>query len=193
MSADKGFVILHFGPMGVDAMTKASKLAGKDAVIDTDAARLAGATFAFGPSGALADLKARLAPAAIAKTKASYPGLPPAALAWLANGERGRSSEAIFQRLLGIDLFNDGDHPADPADLRRCRLLLEVVPGLEGRIGEMADISETWARFCNAWDDLCLVMDEEVPDWRTGKGSAPKTFRMMQEIQYPSMDQGMCL
>lgn len=193
MTEQKGFVVLHFGPMGVDAMSKASKLAGKDAVIDPNAARLAGATFAFGPPGALADLKARLAPAAIAETKTSHPELPPEAVAWLTNGDRGLSSEAIFQRLLGVNLFNDGDHPADIADMRRCRILLEVVPGLRGRIGEMADVSETWARFSSSWDDLCAEMDDEMPDWPTGKGIAPKTFRMMQEIQYPSMDQAMDL
>ena len=103
---------------------------------------------------------------------------------WLANGERGISSNTMFTVLTGIDALNGWryDHPHDPDDLKRCRLLLERCPQLKNVFFEMEKVSKTWALLVSDWDNLCKTMDEECPEWRNGKGSAPKTYEMMKAI-----------
>jgi hypothetical protein len=180
-----GFVILHYGPMSPQDMSKAAKLAGKDAVIGTDAARMAGAAFAFGPSELLDDLQKRLAPNAREEAKYAHSHLSPEAIEWLATGERGLSSEAMLAHLTS-DLLDtsksDRSHPRDPADLRRCRLLLEAVPELQTRFAQMGALSKIWKRLVSEWDSLCATMDAETPNWRQGSGKAPRTYEMMKEI-----------
>lgn len=62
---------------------------------------------------------------------------------WLARGERGISSETIVSRLSGIPVGTyrwSSNYPHDPADFRRCELLLRWVPvariGLPAMRGE---------------------------------------------------------
>lgn len=90
--------------------------------------------------------------------------VPSAALEWLRTGERGISSEVIFERLTGIPVQNGSrkDVPSDPDDLRRCRLLLDAVPEFGARLEEMADVSERWAKLVKVWNRLCAIMDEET-------------------------------
>lgn len=106
------------------------------------------------------------------------------AMLWLANGQRGVSSNTIFTMLTGINALGDWhlDHPYDPADLKRCRLLLEQCPELQDKFENMATVSETWKLLVKDWDSLCTTMDEECPEWRNGKGVAPKTYAMMKSI-----------
>lgn len=180
-----GFVVLHFGPMPISSMQKATKVAGKDAVIDTDAARLSGASFAFGNPELMELLKARLLPGAHAAAQNAHPSLPPEAVLWLAQGERGMSSEAIFSNLTGTTIGDRDDadaHPHDPADLRRCRLLLEAVPSLQAKLPSMAAVSPVWGRLVDAWDELCALMDQESPAWRDKGGSCAKTYARMRAI-----------
>lgn len=103
---------------------------------------------------------------------------------WLANGKRGISSETIFTMLTGINALGDHSHshPYDPDDLKRCRLLLEQCPQLQNIFYEMEKVSKEWAFLVANWDELCKTMDEEAPDWRNGKGSAPKTYGMMKNL-----------
>ena len=107
------------------------------------------------------------------------------AIAWLASGERGTSSNTIFTHLSGIDAVGrwGGSHPLDPDDFRRCRLLLGIVPEFQARIGELRKISPVWDRLVSNWADLCDLMDQEFPTWREGgRGSCPKTYERMQEL-----------
>lgn len=108
--------------------------------------------------------------------------IPPAAIHWLRAGERGISSETIFARMTGVPVGQSTWAPSDPADLRRCRLLLEAVPSFAARIQEMADVGRGWGLLVPHWDRLCALMDEEAPDWRNGVGEAPKTFALMNEL-----------
>lgn len=110
--------------------------------------------------------------------------IPKAAQEWLIHGERGISSEAIFSRLTGLELGGGWftDHPSDPSDLMRCRRLLESVPEFAARFGEMAGRSLVWKRLVKKWPGLCRLMDQEVPGWRDGTGSAPKTYRRMKDL-----------
>lgn len=183
MSSD-GVVVFSFGPAPINFLSNASALCGKDAILDTGVARMAGASFAVGSPAALAVLKAKLEDGALAAERAANPGLSPEATAWLACGERGVSSNTIFEHLTGISAVGEwgGSHPRDPSDFGRCRLLLERVPELVPLLPRMAEVSPVWAALVAGWDSLCATMDAECPNWRSGRGSALKTYKMMQKI-----------
>lgn len=194
MTAQKtGSVTLHYGSMTTGQMTAAIDLAGEGAVIDTDAARMAGANFAFGPQDLLDDLKEKLKPAAEQRAEADYPNLVVAQTNWLAAGERGLSSDAMFSHLLGVEIEGrEGQrltaHPLDPADLRRCRLLLEAVPHLNKDLSRMAELSPQWAALIARWDEICDHIDRESPKWRERCGSAPTAYDLMKEALATSSD-----
>lgn len=111
--------------------------------------------------------------------------LPAGAADWLRTGERGISSEAIFSHLSGIPVSGRWGlrAPQDPSDLRRCRLLLEAVPAFRAELHRMAEVSEEWTALVERWDELCATMDEEAPEWREGRGSAPETYALMRALQ----------
>lgn len=180
-----GFVMLHFGPMSTTDMGTVSDILGEDTKMDTNVARLAGANFAFGPADALDALKARLVPAARLQAEAQHPTLDTDAITWLVEGQRGLSSEAMFSHLTGVAISKPNDrtaYPRDPDDLRRCRLLLDAVPALHNQIGTMASLSPIWAGLIAHWDELCALMDDETPQWRSGHGAAPRTYARMRAI-----------
>ena len=177
--------------MDVDMFSKVANVCGKDAVMDTDVARMAGANFAGGHPAALAELRARLAAGALQFERAANPVLSPDAAAWLASGERGVSSNTMFEYLTGVKATRGWgrSHPHDPGDFRRCRLLLERVPELVPLLPRMAEVSPVWAALVAGWDSLCATMDAECPYWRTGRGgSAPKTYEMMRAIRKEAGD-----
>ena len=152
---------------------------------------MAGASFAMGSPAALAALKARLEDGALAAVRAANPSLSPEATAWLAGGERGVSSNTMFEYLTGVKATRGWgrSHPHDPGDFRRCRLLLERVPELVPLLPRMAEVSPVWAALVAGWDSLCATMDAECPYWRTGRGgSAPKTYEMMRAIRKEAGD-----
>lgn len=163
-----GTVVLGFGPQPIDWISKTCKLCGKDAVMDPDVARMAGANLAAGSPKALALLRKQLEAGAIASTMTENPGLSLAAIKWLASGERGISSNTIFTRLTGIDALEGwgGGHPYDPSDFRRCQLLLEALPELVPLFPKMADVSNEWKDLVYLWADIVKAMDEESPNWR---------------------------
>lgn len=103
---------------------------------------------------------------------------------WLANGSRGISSNTIVSHLTGINAldYGNGSTPSDPADLRRCRLLLEQCPELVAEFPKMAGVSPEWATLVRNWDTLCEMMDEESPDWRDCKGKAARTYSQMKAL-----------
>ncbi len=112
--------------------------------------------------------------------------VPNGLMEWLANGRRGISSNAIVTHLTGINSMagwgSSWNHPHDPADLWRCRKLLEQVPSLKDRLPEMSTLSPQWAALVSKWDQLCLTMDKEAPNWGDGTGSAPITYAMMRAL-----------
>lgn len=181
-----GAVILYFGPQPMSFLKEAVHVCGKEAVIDPDVARMAGAMTAVGRPEHLAFLRKRLEPGALqAEREGARAGsLIPGATEWLANGERGSSSETLFTRLSGIDACkynNKPAHPYDPDDLKRCRLMLERCPSLQEKLPDAADISPQWAALVAAWGEICATMDAESPNWRAGEGSAPKTYELIKQ------------
>jgi len=103
---------------------------------------------------------------------------------WLAGGRRGVSSNTMVQHLTGLKALRNWtpDHPHDPDDLSRCRLLLEEVPDLLTDFASMATCSGAWAELVAHWQELCDCMDDESPKWRDGQGSAPRTYLRMKEL-----------
>lgn len=103
---------------------------------------------------------------------------------WLATGERGISSETIASHLTGVPIAKYRDHPYDPSDFRRCERLLRAVPLARATFSSMAEVSPTWARFVERWDELVALAEEEVPGVFEGAdGAAPRTYALMKQIR----------
>lgn len=179
-----GIVVLGLGAQSKKFVTKSLKLCGDSAVVAHDVAAMVGATHAIGTPKALAAVRNKLAPGSTAATRRKDLARSDAAIQWLANGERGNSSETIFTHLTGVNA-NRGSrnsHPLDPADLRRCRLLLEQVPALEPEFRKRMGRLKNWKALVVDWDNLCKIMDEETPNWREGSGRASKTYALMKSL-----------
>ena len=89
--------------------------------------------------------------------------LSPEAVEWLADGEHGSSSRAIFDHLvLGrpVDPFR---YPSDVDDYQRCERLLRAVPGLRERFGQMAAVGPHWPPLVEAWAEVARLLDEDAP------------------------------
>lgn len=110
--------------------------------------------------------------------------IPDRLVQWLAGGERGISSNTIVAHLTGLPALGTWhrDHPHDPADMGRCRRLLEDVPELQADFPRMASCSPVWAALVERWQELCDMMDKEAPRWRDGIGSAHQTYDRMREL-----------
>lgn len=102
---------------------------------------------------------------------------------WLANGERGLSSNTIATKLSGIDCRWDGygktfySHPSDPADFKRCMKLLNQVPEFRTKLHEMKEVSDVWSKLVDNWDEFERLYYEECET-----GSCPKLYDRMKEI-----------
>ena len=114
--------------------------------------------------------------------------VPQAAIDWIASGDTGMSSEAIWAHMAGSKMLPANGfgyaHPHDPADLGRCLRLLAKVPLWALRIPEMAEHAPAWAALVEHWDELAKLLAEELGEgWQPGYGkSAPRTYARMREI-----------
>lgn len=113
-------------------------------------------------------------------------GVPISGVFWLANGERGVSSNTLFQHLSGIPCLEEHltpCHPCDLADFRRCELLLRRVPEFRDHLYLMAEVSREWARLVERWDEIVALLSEEMPEWETKpRGKAERAAAVMREI-----------
>lgn len=179
MVGPKGTIVLHYGPMGISTMGDIQKLMPKGAVIDTNLARMAGASFAFGAPATLDALRAKLVADALATVQATHPTLAADAQRWLAVGEQGTSSLTLFSHLAGLPLPKDRAEPRDLDDFRRCRVMLEEVPSLRSALARAADLSPAWGRLAHNWDALCASIDAERA---TGAERLPRSADMLDAI-----------
>lgn len=108
---------------------------------------------------------------------------------WLTDGERGVSSEAIVRKLTCVPIssprWGGDDHPLDPADFRRCELLLRRCPAAREAFPAMAEVSPVWARFVAAWEWIAALLESEVPGaFGAGRpsGSAPRTYMAIRDV-----------
>jgi hypothetical protein len=172
----------------VSVFSKVARMTGKGSVMDTDMARVHGAILVAGKPADLQRL--RTAPETVAAAAALSARLPaelsPQTRHWAVWGEQGSSSQCMFRALTGVCVPGAGRdeaaHPHDPSDLRRCILLLEAVPDISVRLGELASLSPQWAALVAHWPFLADTMELESPDWRTGRGASPKTSEAMSAI-----------
>lgn len=104
--------------------------------------------------------------------------IPAAAMEWQRRGEKGISSNAIFETMTGFPVTGSWGrgYPSDPDDLRRCRLLLDAVPEFAARLGEMATVGPEWAELVAIWPRLCATMDAELAKH---PARCPETYRLM--------------
>ena len=102
---------------------------------------------------------------------------------WLATGERGISSNAIALTTLGLHpTGHDALWPLDPADLRRCLLLLERVPETrEKGLLVLAQRCPRWAALVKVWDRLSETLRSEIGETLPSTGSAPRTYELMHQ------------
>lgn len=111
---------------------------------------------------------------------------------WLLEGEVGLSSKAMAARWWGRRPtpsyhanFNPRAHPLDPADLRRCLLLLDFIPEGRNRLDELRELSPAWNAIVDHWDELeDTFIAEAGPDWRDPAclWSARRTYALMRKI-----------
>lgn len=89
---------------------------------------------------------------------------------WLASGERGTASNYLAQTITGIKCGVLGDHENSMMgmveELRKCRLLFEMCPSIFAKFKTMKHEYFGWQNLANKWEELCAVMDEEIPNWR---------------------------
>ena len=107
-----------------------------------------------------------------------HPGL----VDWIRYGERGLSSEAIVDHLAHHPIARANGascHPHDPADLRRCVLLLDAVPTLRPLMPSMADVSAEWAALVDHWDELEATFRREMS---SGSYYATDTYTLMKSV-----------
>lgn len=101
---------------------------------------------------------------------------------WLANGERGISSEAIVSHLTGINVGSRhwfSNHPSDPDDLRRCALLIKSAPEIRAELHRMGEVSEVWKKLVAEWDELVALMWTEAA---TKNKRAPECYERMKAL-----------
>ena len=98
---------------------------------------------------------------------------------WLTKGERGTSSEVMFQRLSGKDIgqASVNTHPSDSMDFGRCYMLLEAIPEWKAELHKLKEISNMWNGLVCNWDVLSAMYVEQI-DKKQDCGM----YRFMQNI-----------
>lgn len=179
---------LIFGSVPIDHLVGLTKSAG-DGVMSSDLAHLAKATFAFGSIDSVAALTAKLRAQRLADPVPNeLAGLRPAAQKWLLTGSLGLSSCTMFATCTGFipdylkDRARPTHYPHDVDDFSRCQRLIEAVPDVaESYRLVMPNVSPVWSALIQRWPDIVSAMDEESPDWRTGKLSSPKAYALIRD------------
>lgn len=90
---------------------------------------------------------------------------------WMANGERGMSSEAMWRCFMN-DRNGGNSHPHDPDDFKRCYKLLECVPEWKEKhnLRKLKRLSQQWSNLVDNWDKLTEMYEENVKtNWKEYK------------------------
>ncbi|KZQ44697.1 hypothetical protein A3N43_16555 [Klebsiella aerogenes] len=103
-------------------------------------------------------------------------------LKWQSNGKVGVSSATMASIALGLkkSFYHERfGAPSDPADLRRCMLLVEEIPEIRNYFPMIAKKVKAFAPILKEWDPLIALLKIELkrPDNR-----APKTYKWMKEL-----------
>ncbi|EGQ5294863.1 hypothetical protein I4B40_002069 [Enterobacter cloacae] len=103
-------------------------------------------------------------------------------LNWQTKGNVGVSSATMASIALGLNksFYHERfGEPLDPADLRRCMLLVEEIPEIRDSFPLIAKKVKRFAPILREWDSLTALLKLELkrPDKR-----APKTYEWMKEL-----------
>jgi len=139
-----------------------------EAVLDQRLAVMLGATFVVGAPEALARLGDAEEAIALERAQADYAhtGLSDEAIRWLAIGEQGLSSRAMFNHITGISPRRyqpdqGGAIPHDSDDFRRCYELYCAVPEIADGLERLRSLSAHWAALVDRWDELAGLFENE--------------------------------
>lgn len=107
-----------------------------------------------------------------------------AVLIWMSEGETGLSSMSLARETAGLPHPDRGawgaiSAPSDPADLRRCRLLIEAVPEARQAVDSLALKHQGWRGLAAAWDEINRLYEEEAAGGWQNK--AHPTYSAMKE------------
>lgn len=107
-----------------------------------------------------------------------------AVLIWMSEGETGLSSKSLARETAGLPhptsgLFCGIWAPSDPADLRRCRLLIDAVPEARQAVDKLAAKHDGWRGLAADWDEINRLYDEEAAGGWTDKEHP--TYRAMKK------------
>ena len=111
------------------------------------------------------------------------------ALDWIAGGDTGMSSKAIWSHMMGLPARGWPDdrfgvaYPHDPDDFGRCYRLLALIPEWRPRIGEMAQYNRQWAALVARWSDIEAMYVLEVG--AAHRGMAHRCYALIREILEP--------
>lgn len=91
------------------------------------------------------------------------------AMFWMANGERGQSSETMWNCLMNNDIFPI-NHPYDGDDFSRCYKLLQFVPEWRNELHKLKPLSKQWSNLVDNWDKLTEMYEENKrTNWQNTK------------------------
>ena len=101
---------------------------------------------------------------------------------WLRHGDRGISSDTIFEVLQNYELGVcrwDYETPQDPSDFNRCVKLLDAIPEWRAFLPLVSETHQHWKPIIDHWDELEALLKEEKsrPD-----GMAPKLYKRLSEL-----------
>jgi hypothetical protein len=86
---------------------------------------------------------------------------------WIRHGERGTSSEVIFETLSGNLLQTESwgySTPSDASDFSRCFELLSLIPEWKPRLIEVAEKHRHWKLIVEHWEELENLFKEAMED-----------------------------
>ena len=109
------------------------------------------------------------------------------AIEWLANGDRGLSSNSMVSVIVGVECNKSGwsgiYHPSDPSDFDRCYKLLCAVPEIKENLHRMKQASEVWANIVDNWDELAMMLIDMKERRKQGiKPVANGMYEFMKEL-----------
>lgn len=154
---------------------------------DTNLARALNANIVFGTKEECEHAKAQVLGKPLTPDDVKDRPLHEQIVAWFDHGEVGNSSRVMAGFLIGNHgpaIESRGCHPSDPADLRRCLLLLIWAPDLSVEIDKMRYVSPQWEALIANWGELETLLDKEAPNWRKpgSCGSAPQCYHRMKQL-----------
>lgn len=150
----------------VRALGEVVLMAPPGAAVDYHIARLLGAVLVVGLPEDLDKLLPEAEAEARARAKRApdpHKTLSDEAKTWLAIGEHGSSSRALFAATTGVTvkgLPHSQATPRDADDFRRCALLYESVTEVREKLHQAREMGPVWASLVDRWDDLMALYEE---------------------------------